>query len=239
MLGERYEKVMERLDRAVQAAGRKREEITLIAVSKLHPAEMVAEVAALGQVDFGENYVQEALEKRETLDNMLPLERSAALRWHMIGHVQSRKAAQVAGHFDLVHTLDSERLAQALEKRCAQAGVQQRVLIEVNVGEESQKSGVDRKDLPALADYVQASCPHLELQGLMCIPPVFDAGEAARPYFALLRTLAEKLRSETGLSLPHLSMGMSGDFEWAVMEGATFVRVGTDIFGPRPPKKTA
>ena len=239
MLGERYEKVMERLDRAVQAAGRKREEITLIAVSKLHPAEMVAEVAALGQVDFGENYVQEALEKRETLDNMLPLERSAALRWHMIGHVQSRKAAQVAGHFDLVHTLDSERLAQALEKRCAQAGVQQRVLIEVNVGEESQKSGVDRKDLPALADYVQASCPHLELQGLMCIPPVFDAGEAARPYFALLRTLAEKLRSEAGLSLPHLSMGMSGDFEWAVMEGATFVRVGTDIFGPRPPKKTA
>ncbi|HIW00953.1 MAG TPA: YggS family pyridoxal phosphate-dependent enzyme [Candidatus Desulfovibrio intestinipullorum] len=239
MLGERYEKVMERLDRAVQAAGRKREEITLIAVSKLHPAEMVAEVAALGQVDFGENYVQEALEKRETLDNMLPLERSAALRWHMIGHVQSRKAAQVAGHFDLVHTLDSERLAQALEKRCAQAGVQQRVLIEVNVGEESQKSGVDRKNLSALADYVQASCPHLELQGLMCIPPVFDAGEAARPYFALLRTLAEKLRSEAGLSLPHLSMGMSGDFEWAVMEGATFVRVGTDIFGPRPPKKTA
>ena len=239
MLGERYEKVMERLDRAVQAAGRKREEITLIAVSKLHPAEMVAEVAALGQVDFGENYVQEALEKRETLGNMLPLERSAALRWHMIGHVQSRKAAQVAGHFDLVHTLDSERLAQALEKRCAQAGVQQRVLIEVNVGEESQKSGVDRKNLSALADYVQASCPHLELQGLMCIPPVFDAGEAARPYFALLRTLAEKLRSEAGLSLPHLSMGMSGDFEWAVMEGATFVRVGTDIFGPRPPKKTA
>ena len=239
MLGERYEKVMERLDRAVQAAGRKREEITLIAVSKLHPAEMVAEVAALGQVDFGENYVQEALEKRETLDTMLPLERSAALRWHMIGHVQSRKAAQVAGHFDLVHTLDSERLAQALEKRCAQAGVQQRVLIEVNVGEESQKSGVDRKNLSALADYVQASCPHLELQGLMCIPPVFDAGEAARPYFALLRTLAEKLRSEAGLSLPHLSMGMSGDFEWAVMEGATFVRVGTDIFGPRPPKKTA
>ena len=239
MLGERYEKVMERLDRAVQAAGRKREEITLIAVSKLHPAQMVAEVAALGQVDFGENYVQEALEKRETLDNMLPLERSAALRWHMIGHVQSRKAAQVAGHFDLVHTLDSERLAQALEKRCAQAGVQQRVLIEVNVGEESQKSGVDRKNLSALADYVQASCPHLELQGLMCIPPVFDAGEAARPYFALLRTLAEKLRSEAGLSLPHLSMGMSGDFEWAVMEGATFVRVGTDIFGPRPPKKTA
>ena len=239
MLGERYEKVMERLDRAVQAAGRKREEITLIAVSKLHPAEMVAEVAALGQVDFGENYVQEALEKRETLDNMLPLERSAALRWHMIGHVQSRKAAQVAGHFDLVHTLDSERLAQALEKRCAQAGVQQRVLIEVNVGEESQKSGVDRKNLSALADYMQASCPHLELQGLMCIPPVFDAGEAARPYFALLRTLAEKLRSEAGLSLPHLSMGMSGDFEWAVMEGATFVRVGTDIFGPRPPKKTA
>lgn len=239
MLGERYEKVMERLDRAVQAAGRKREEITLIAVSKLHPAEMVAEVAAFGQVDFGENYVQEALEKRETLDNMLPLERSAALRWHMIGHVQSRKAAQVAGHFDLVHTLDSERLAQALEKRCAQAGVQQRVLIEVNVGEESQKSGVDRKNLSALADYVQASCPHLELQGLMCIPPVFDAGEAARPYFALLRTLAEKLRSEAGLSLPHLSMGMSGDFEWAVMEGATFVRVGTDIFGPRPPKKTA
>ncbi len=232
----RWEAVLERLDKAVTAAGRRAEEVRLIAVSKLHPAEAVAELALLGQRDFGENYVQEALEKQRSLDNVPGLARDF-VRWHMIGHVQSRKASQVSGRFCLIHSLDSRHLADALEKRCAALNHVQPVLMEVNVGDEAQKSGLLRTDLQFMADHVLAACPHLSLQGLMCIPPVFDAGEAARPYFALLRDLRKVLRGTTGLPLPELSMGMSGDFEWAVLEGATSVRVGTDIFGPRPSRK--
>ena len=179
--------------------------------------------------------IQEAMEKRAEIEAM---DRPRTIRWHMIGHVQSRKASIVAGAFDLIHSLDSIRLATALEKHCAGKNAKQKVLIEVNVGEEPQKTGVEMKDLDGLAADVIEKCPHLELQGLMCIPPVYNAGAAARPYFARLRELRDKLSASTGLALPHLSMGMSGDFEWAIEEGATFVRVGTDIFGPRPPKKS-
>ena len=235
-LGRRYDAVLERLDKALAMASRKRGDVTLVAVSKLHPAERLVCAARLGQLDFGENYVQEALEKREDVANLLGHEAAGALRWHMIGHVQSRKAPLVAGAFSLVHTLDSEKLAVGLERRLDEDDRSQAVLIEVNVGEESQKSGVDIDSLEALANFVLSSCPHLALQGLMCIPPVFDAGEAARPYFAKLASCREQLARATGLALPHLSMGMSGDFEWAIAEGATIVRVGTDIFGQRPPK---
>lgn len=235
-LRERYLSVLERLAEAVVRAGRKPEDVRLVAVSKLHPAEDVACVAAAGQVDFGENYVQEALQKRQEL---VARPQCRGIRWHMIGHVQSRKAAQVAGAFALVHTLDSRKLADALEKRAAALDVVQPVLCEINVGEEPQKAGIMAADLPDLADHVLAHCPHLALQGLMCLPPVFDAGEAARPYFARLYRLREDLRGRTGLPLPHLSMGMSGDFAAAVAEGATLVRIGTDIFGPRPPKVPA
>ena len=223
-LRERYRSVLERLGEAVARAGRTPEEVRLIAVSKLHPAADVACVAAAGQVDFGENYVQEALQKRQELVDQ---PQCRDIRWHMIGHVQSRKAAQVAGAFAL------------LEKRAAALDVVQPVLCEINVGEEPQKAGIMADALPGLAEHVLAHCPHLELQGLMCLPPVFDAGEAARPYFARLYRLREDLRARTGLPLPHLSMGMSGDFAAAVAEGATLVRIGTDIFGPRPPKVTA
>ena len=223
---ERYTRVLERLDAACAAAGRGREDVALIAVSKLHPAADVAAVARAGQVDFGENYVQEALQK--------PACRN--VRWHMIGHVQSRKAAQVAGAFALIHTLDSRKLADGLERRLAVLEARQPVLMEVNVAAEPQKSGIMAEDLPVLADYIVENCPHLELRGLMCLPPVFDAGEAARPHFARLRVLCEELRARLGLPLPELSMGMSGDFEAAVAEGATLVRIGTDIFGPRPPR---
>ena len=231
----RYEAVLERLDKAIAAAGRQRNEVTLVAVSKLHPAEAVAAVAAAGQVDFGENYVQEALQKRQDLAGDVGC---ASIRWHMIGHVQSRKAAQVAGAFALVHTLDSRKLADGMERRLVALEARQPVLFEINVGDEPQKSGIAAADLPALADYVLEHCPHLDVQGLMCLPPVFDAGDAARPYFARLRALREELRQRTGLALPHLSMGMSGDFPAAVLEGATLVRIGTDIFGPRPPRTT-
>ena len=138
-----------------------------------------------------------------------------------------------------MHTLDSVKLADALEKRAAALGVVQPVLCEINVGEEPQKAGIMADALPELEEHVLARCPHLEMQGLMCLPPVFDAGEAARPYFARLYRLREDMRARTGLPLPHLSMGMSGDFAAAVAEGATLVRIGTDIFGPRPPKVPA
>ena len=237
MLLERYARVLDRIDAACASAGRPRESVRLIAVSKLHPAESLAQVAAAGQIDFGENYVQEALQKRQDLSaDPATAAQCAGIRWHMIGHVQSRKAPQVAGAFNLVHTLDSRKLADAFERRLAEGGARQPVLFEVNVGGESQKSGVMSADLPELADYVLEHCPHLEVQGLMCLPPVFDAGEAARPYFARLRELRDTLSTRLGLPLPELSMGMSGDFEGAVAEGATMVRIGTDIFGPRPAK---
>lgn len=235
-LAARLDRVRERLGQACAACGRRPEDVLLVAVSKFHPAADVAAVAGAGQVDFGENYVQEALEKRAELAR----EPSAGrIRWHMIGHVQSRKAAQVAGAFALIHTLDSVKLADALERRLAESGTLQPVLMEINIGEEPQKAGVMIGDAAALAEHVLARCPHLELRGLMCLPPVFDAGDAARPYFARLRRLGEDLRSRLGIGLPELSMGMSGDFPAAVAEGATIVRIGTDIFGPRPVKMGA
>ena len=225
-----YEKVLDGLENACRKAGRKREEITLVAVSKFHSANDIESVAAKGQLDFGENYLQEADEKKRILSAYKDL------RWHMIGHVQSRKASGVAGNFLLVHTLDSIKLANAMEKALLEKELVQEVLIEVNIGEEAQKAGVNIKDLHNLAEHVEKFCPHLKIKGLMCLPPVFDAGEAARPYFAKLFQLREGLSRSLGRSLPDLSMGMSGDYEAAIAEGATIVRIGTDIFGPRPLK---
>ena len=231
---QRYTHVLQRLQKACDAAGRRRSEVTLIAVSKLHSARAVACCANAGQVDFGENYVQEALIKRDILESFPCIKSDIdRIRWHMIGHVQSRKARLVVGAFCLVHTLDSRKLADAMERRARELDTLQPVLFEVNVGEEIQKSGVLPCDLPKLADYVLEHCPHLEVRGLMCLPPVFDAGDAARPHFSRLRGLRDALQQHCGLPLRELSMGMSGDFAGAVAEGATMVRIGTDIFGPR------
>lgn len=228
----RWQGVRGRLADALRAAGRAEGEVTLVAVSKLHPAEDMACLAAAGQVDFGENYVQEARAKQEELSGDPAC---AAIRWHCIGHVQSRKARDVAGRFALIHSLDSLKLAAGLEKHLENSDVRQPVLIQVNIGGEAQKSGVAVAELPALAEGIML-LPHLELRGLMCLPPVFDDGPAARPHFAHLRRLREDLETRLGRALPHLSMGMSGDFAEAVAEGATLVRIGTDIFGPRPPR---
>lgn len=231
---ERYLAVRERLRTAALNAGRKPEDVRLVAVSKFHPAASVAVVAAAGQVHFGENYVQEALKKQDDL-------RHLDLCWHFIGHLQSNKAREVAGRFALVHTVDSLKLAQELSRRMethaprrADDGVAvQDILLQVNIGEEEQKSGIDRQSLFALADAVVA-LPNLRLQGLMGMPPFFDDGERARPYFAALRELHQALCTRLAVALPHLSMGMSGDCVQAVEEGATIVRIGTDIFGARP-----
>lgn len=234
----RLESVRRRLDDAVRASGRKQEDVTLVAVSKFHPAAAVEALARLaGHAVFGESYVQEAQEKQQALAGL-------ALSWHFIGHVQSRKARDVAGRFALVHTVDSEKLAcklhQAVQPPDGEqpegACTVQDVLVQVNIGCEPQKSGVAAGDgLLRLADAV-AGMSGLRLRGLMCMPPLTCQGEEARPYFAQLRGLRDSLEQRLGMRLPHLSMGMSHDFEQAVAEGATLVRVGTDIFGERSPR---
>ncbi len=224
--------VQQRMAKAQQEAALA-QTVSLVAVSKFHCADAVYAAALAGQNIFGENYVQEAVAKQETIATRWQQEQtSAAPRWHFLGHIQSRKAKEVVGRFDLIHSLDSEKLAHLLNAAAKDKNIRQQVLIQVNIGEETQKSGVAMADLPTLAHAV-LQCPHLHLQGLMCLPPVFDAGLAARPYFALLRRLRDELEQKFSCHLPHLSMGMSGDLEAAILEGATFVRIGTDIFGQR------
>lgn len=230
-LAERLAAVRERLEQAARTTGRKPEDIRLIAVSKLHPAQNIRDVFALGQKCFGENYVQEALSKQDELSDLT----DQGIEWHFIGRLQTNKAKDVTGRFALIHTVDSAKLAETLARRLPDHIKVQPVLLQVNIGNEPQKAGIAEEALPALAEAV-LEIPRIQVQGLMCLPPFFDDGEAARPYFAQLRQLAEGLRERVGLPLPELSMGMSGDCIQAVEEGATIVRIGTDIFGPRPIK---
>lgn len=227
---QRLARVRARIEAACAACGRDPAEVTLVAVSKLHPAEAVAAMAALGQRIFGESYIQEALPKIEACP--------AGLEWHFIGHLQRNKAKLAIGRFALIHSVDNLELAQILQKRNAACGLTQAICLQVNVAGEAQKSGVDPVGLPALAEAV-AGMSHLALRGLMVIPPVFDDPEGARPAFARLRELRDETAGRLGLPLPVLSMGMSGDLEAALMEGATHVRVGTDLFGPRPAGRPA
>ncbi len=218
-------------------AGRTPHDVGLVAVSKFHSVAAIGALARLtGQTAFGESYAQEALEKQTALSSL-------PLSWHFVGHVQSRKARDVAGHFCLVHSVDSVKLARKLqgamcslkEAGHADAGARQGVLIQVNIGQEPQKSGVFEGDtLLRLADELM-QMDTLRFAGLMCMPPAGCPGEAARPYFVRLRQIKEALELRLDTPLPHLSMGMSHDFEQAVAEGATLIRVGTDIFGERPP----
>ncbi len=224
------EKVRHRVDDACRRANRNPADVTLLAVSKLQPAAALRDIAMAGQMDFGENYVQEAMQKMADLADL-------NLCWHMTGHVQSRKAGDVAGRFALIHTLDSQKLAAALERHLVGKNLLQNVLIEVNIAQEPQKGGIDPDHLQELGEYVLANCPHLALRGVMCLPPVFDNGEAARPWFKKLRELRSDLAKGLDMDLPVLSIGMSGDFEAAIAEGATIIRIGTAIFGPRAVKK--
>lgn len=228
-LGERLEAVRERLAHAARNAGRAPETIRLIAVSKLHPAEALLTATTFGQRLFGENYVQEALAKQDELIG-------TDIEWHFTGRVQTNKAKDVTGRFALIHTVDSVKLAETLARRLPENIARQGILLQVNIGDEPQKAGVNRADLPALAEAV-LTIPRLDVRGLMCLPPVFDAGEGARPWFSRLRELRDQLESRLGVKLPELSMGMSGDCVQAVEEGATFVRIGTDIFGLREPAR--
>ncbi len=223
--------IQERIKKAMDLAERDsiNDDVKLVAVSKFHTAQAVQCATRCGQWDFGESYVQEALIKQEELSVNDVLHR---INWHFVGHIQSRKAKDIVGRFALLHSVDSEKLALLLNKHAQQLNIKQSILIQVNIGSEDQKSGVDVKNLRNLTQSI-LQCPYLELQGLMCLPPVFDQGLAARPYFAHLRNLKEDLSQYFGINLPHLSMGMSGDLEAAILEGASLVRIGTDIFGAR------
>jgi pyridoxal phosphate enzyme (YggS family) len=223
-------RVQERIAAAAHRAGRRREGITLIAVSKTQPAELIRHAYEAGLRHFGENRVQEWEGKRAALGDL-------QATWHLVGHLQSNKAARAAGLFHSVDSVDDFALAQRLDRaRDGQGGERKlRVLLEVRVEEEESKSGVKREAAAALAERVVA-LSHLKLSGLMCIPPFLEDVEQVRPYFRRLRELRDSLVGMIGRELPVLSMGMSHDFEVAIEEGATEVRVGTSIFGSRDAK---
>jgi PLP dependent protein len=226
-LQERIAAVRERIAGAAKRAGRRSDEIMLIAVSKTYPANAICAAFELGISHFGENRVQEWEGKRAPLENL-------SAEWHLIGHLQSNKAAKAGRLFHSVDSVDDFSLAQRLDRARADLAEKRklRVLIEVRIAPEETKSGIERNGLAALAEQV-SSLDHLDLQGLMCIPPFLENPEKVRPYFSELRTLKDDLEHKLGKILPVLSMGMSHDFEVAIEEGATEVRVGTAVFGTR------
>lgn len=231
-LADNLARVRERIERAAIVAGRNPDEITLVAVSKTHPASAVQAALAAGQHDFGENLVEEAWAKFAAQD--APLVEHSEARLHLIGPIQSRKAAlAIACRPTLVHAVDRLKIARRLDRFAAEASLTLEVLLEVNVSGEESKFGFTsdglRRDLEALL-----SLPHLNVSGLMTIPPYDADPQLARPHFAALHGLQEKLAAEHGAARwRHLSMGMSHDFEIAIAEGATLVRIGTAIFGAR------
>ena len=223
---ENVEKIKERIEKAAQRAGRKPEDIILLAASKTQPPEKIVEAYQAGIRYFGENRVQEGIKKIEALSDLKDI------HWHLIGGLQTNKAKYAVKYFELIHSLDREALADELDKRAEKIGKTQDVLIEVNVGEEETKYGVKPENLEKLFEY-SLQKENLRILGLMCIPPYFEDPEKSRPYFAMLIDMKEQLEKKFNVSLPHLSMGMSHDFEVAIEEGATIVRIGTAIFGER------
>ena len=224
---ENLQLVRGRLADAARRASRKPEEILLIGVSKTHPAEAIREAYDAGLREFGENRVQEWEGKIGALADL-------QATWHLIGHLQSNKAARAAKAFHSVDSVDDWSLAQRLDRAQSEKGTggKLRILIEVHMGGEETKSGVSEAELPELSERVMALA-HLEFAGLMCIPPFRENPNEVRPFFATLRTLKDQLESRVGRALPVLSMGMSHDFEAAIQEGSTEVRIGTAIFGTR------
>lgn len=209
---------------ACRRAGRDSGDVRILAVSKTHGPEAVSEVAECGILTFGESRVQEARGK-------IPL-CPGRLSWHFIGHLQANKAKYVPALFDMVHSVDSIKLAIALDKACAAAGRRMPVCIEVNTGGEQAKFGFDPSELIGAVDQINRS-QHLEVMGLMTLPPYTKDPAGAKPYFASLRELRDDCVASTGIPLPELSMGMSRDFETAIEEGSTWIRLGSVIFGER------
>ncbi len=246
-------RVRERIAAACAAAGRDPSTVTLVAVSKTRPVEAIEEAIAAGLTEFGENRVQEAIPKIERLraarggggapaapgssgssGPVPPGGPPRPVRFHLIGHLQSNKAGKAVEVFDLIHSIDSESLAGDVNRRAERIGKVQPVLIQVNCSREARKNGCDPADVPALRRAVEA-CSNLDLRGFMTIGPLSDDPETARPAFRELVRLKSDSEEDLGRVLPELSMGMTGDFEIAIAEGATLIRVGTALFGERHP----
>ena len=220
-------KIRSRIRRAAEGCGRDPSEVELVAVTKTHPAAQVRQAWQAGVTLAGENYIQEAREKIAALPD-------CPIGWHFIGHLQTNKAKFAVEHFDLIHSVDSLKLARELDRQAARIGKVQPILIQVNIGKEPTKFGAAAEAVLQLVR--DASClDAIQVQGLMTMPPFFDAPERARPFFAALRELRDRIRQEAipGAGMQRLSMGMTGDFEAAIAEGATLVRIGTAIFGER------
>ena len=223
-LTENLAAVRESIVSAAQRSGRKPDDVELVAISKTYPAEMIREAAEADQELFGESRVQEALIKIPSLPSRL--------RWHFIGHLQSNKVRKVLPHFELIHGVDSPGLARDIDRIGGETGLFPRVLLEVNVSGEESKHGFAPEALERELEGLLAM-PRLQVEGFMTMAPLAAEAEASRPYFAALRNLRDRLATATGIPLSALSMGMSGDYEVAVEEGATLVRVGSAIFGNR------
>jgi PLP dependent protein len=219
----RLQTVRERIDAATRRSRRDASSIRLVLASKMQPASAIRAAWQAGARDFGENYVQEAIAKHAELSDLTDI------RWHLIGHLQTNKVKVAASGFALIHSVDSVRLAEALAR--AQPSPRVHALIEVNLGGEASKTGVAPDGVAAILD---AARDKLEIDGLMTIPPPASTAEAARPFFAQLRELRDRLATQSGYALSELSMGMTDDFEVAIEEGATIVRIGRAVFGERP-----
>ena len=230
-LAARLAGVRARIAAAAQRSGRQPDEVTLIAISKTHPASAVKRLIELGTVDVGENRVQEAEEKFNEIGR-------DKVRWHLVGHLQANKARRAVNIFEVIHSLDSVELARRLDRICIEEKRESLpVLIQVDLGHEETKSGIDESELTHLVDSL-GPLERLKLIGLMALPPFFDDPEQSRPFFRRLRELRDELgrRGAFGERTGELSMGMTHDFEVAIEEGATMVRIGTAIFGERAPR---
>jgi pyridoxal phosphate enzyme (YggS family) len=228
-----YQRVLERVEQAARSAGRRDDDVRVVVVTKLQPVASIRAAVESGARLFGENYAEEALPKIQALEDVTGIE------WHMIGHVQSRKARLVADHFDFMHSLDSFKLAERLDRMLCESGRRLPVLLEFNLAGEASKSGWDAVHLESWLELVGeiqaiAALPSLEVRGLMTMPPLSNNPEEVRPYFRRLAHLRDFLAREVPQAhWEELSMGTSSDFEVAVQEGATLVRIGEAILGPR------
>ncbi len=224
-IADNLEKVQERIHEACRACGRDVNDVELIAVSKKKEVPALREALDAGQTLLGENRIQEVMAKQPELPG--------SIRWHLIGHLQSNKVKQaIHCGFDCIHSVDSTKLMLALNAEAGEQGIVQPILLQVNISGEASKSGLSPDEVIPLLEQA-TRCMHLDVQGLMTIPPFTEDPEKAGPFFAALCELRDQAASETGFPLTQLSMGMSHDLEVAIREGATWVRVGTDIFGAR------
>lgn len=230
-VSEIVEEVRGKIAAACQKVGRNPAEVEIIAVTKTHGEEVVAEAWAAGLSIVGENKVQEAAWKRQ-----------AAITgpdWHLIGHLQSNKVRAALEIFDFIHSVDSIKLVDRINLIAEEIGARPKILLEVNVSGEKSKSGMRPEEVPGVIEHILENCPRVSVEGLMTMAPFSPNKEDARPYFRKLRELRDKCEAELKVGLPRLSMGMSGDYEVAVEEGATWVRLGTVLFGERPKLKRA